>query len=177
MKNTLAENLLRFGVKNLKDADKQKLSETVLTEAFQKNYWIDSITKDPNSAMYTINVTGNFAAKLGLEVQRNALMGPWNQDLLSVQLKPGQVVNTIQDLDKYLSTPQSGFGAIQFMNLQTGKGAFQNEKAAAKLKTIKSYYKGVNPQTNKPFEYGVNVNPNTLYQMLLESMMGALGKA
>jgi hypothetical protein len=27
MKNTLAENLLRFGVKNLKDADKQKLME------------------------------------------------------------------------------------------------------------------------------------------------------
>jgi hypothetical protein len=33
MKNILAENLLRFGVKNLKDADKTKLSEALLTEA------------------------------------------------------------------------------------------------------------------------------------------------
>lgn len=177
MKNTLAENLLRFGVKNLKESDKKKLSEAVLTEAFQKNYWIDSITKGgmDNAAEYVVNVTGNFAAKLGFEVQRNALMGPWNQELITVQIMPGMLANikTIQDLDKYLSTPNN----IQTMTLSTGKGDFQNEKAVAKLKTIKSYYKGVNPQTNKPFEYGVNVNPNTLYQMLLESLMGALGRA
>jgi hypothetical protein len=33
MKNILAENLLRFGVKNLKESDKEKLSEGLLLEA------------------------------------------------------------------------------------------------------------------------------------------------
>jgi hypothetical protein len=34
MKNKLAENMLRFGVKNLKEEDVKKIEESVLTEAF-----------------------------------------------------------------------------------------------------------------------------------------------
>jgi len=151
MKNLLSENMLRFGTKNLSEtskrqltlesimqtihenglasAVKQRLSETsLLKEAFTKNYWIDSITKGgvDNASEYDIKVTGNFAAKLGFEVQRNALMGPWNQKLITVQIMPNMLVNikTIQDLDKYLSTPNS---SIQTMTLSTGKGDFQNQ--------------------------------------------------
>jgi hypothetical protein len=63
MKNILAENLLRFGVKNLKDVDKTKLSEALLTEAFQKNYCghvlqIGALLSH-NAFLYLLNVFQN----------------------------------------------------------------------------------------------------------------------
>lgn len=41
MKNTLAENMLRFGVKNLNESDVKKIEEALLKEAID-------LTKDPN---------------------------------------------------------------------------------------------------------------------------------
>lgn len=40
MKNILAENMLRFGVKNLSESDITKIEETILTEAFTDQYGI-----------------------------------------------------------------------------------------------------------------------------------------
>ena len=48
MKNTLAENMLRFGVKNLKAEDVKKIEESVLEEAFQ-----DPI--NPTNITYALN--------------------------------------------------------------------------------------------------------------------------
>lgn len=43
MKNTLAENMLRFGVKNLSESNIKKIEKSILTEA-------TDLTKDPNLA-------------------------------------------------------------------------------------------------------------------------------
>lgn len=50
MKNILAENMLRFGVKNLKESDIRKIEESLLTEAFtDKNGIVWPLFKDQKS--------------------------------------------------------------------------------------------------------------------------------
>lgn len=54
MKNTLAENLLRFGVKNLSEAEKKKIEESLLTEGIidlSKTPGIDKVNKYFEGAM------------------------------------------------------------------------------------------------------------------------------
>lgn len=183
MKNILAENLLRFGVKNLKESDKEKLSESLLTEAFQKNYWFDSITKDPTFSneqfsFYKINVTGNCAAKFGFKVAPNALSEPYNQDLIFVQFSNRKLatIKSIADLDTYFRDPKNDTDGIEALNVANPSGAGKNLKGVAFLEKLKSYYTGTNAQ-GKPFAYGVNVTPNTIYQAMLVSLAGALNIA
>ena len=185
MKNILAENLLRFGVKNLKDADKTKLSEALLTEAFQKNYWFDSVTKDPASSneqysFYKINVTGNCAAKFGFKVAANALSAPYNQDLIFVQISNTKLATfkSVADLDAYFRSPANDAPqtAIEALNVATPSGGGKNLKGVAFLQKLKSYYTGTNAQ-GKPFAYGVNVTPNTMYQAFLVSLASQLNIA
>jgi hypothetical protein len=92
MKNTLAENLLRFGVKNLSEAEVQKLHEQVkvLPLTIQLPYkkdptgkWVFEITKP-------IIVTANFAninTGAGMEYAKDI------NSILSVELYEGFSVN------------------------------------------------------------------------------------
>ena len=185
MKNILAENLLRFGVKNLKESDKEKLSEGLLLEAFQKNYWFDSITKDSvrsneQFTLYDVNVTGNCAAKFGFKVAPNALSAPYNQDLIRVQFSNRKLatIKSIADLDAYFRDPKNdaAYTTIEALNVATPSGTGLNLKGVAFLQKLKSYYTGTNAQ-GKPFAYGVNVTPNTIYQAFLVSLAGALNIA
>lgn len=66
MKNTLAENMLRFGVKNLKESDLKKIQKTILTEATV------NLTKDPNLAKAFASIKAQF--QKGIK-QPMALMG------------------------------------------------------------------------------------------------------
>jgi hypothetical protein len=65
MKNTLAENMLRFGVKNLKESDVKKIEEALLIEAID-------LTKDPNLTKAFASIKAQ--TKKGIK-QPMALMG------------------------------------------------------------------------------------------------------
>jgi hypothetical protein len=57
MKNTLAENMLRFGVKNLSESDVKKIEESLLTEAFtDKNGQVWPLFKDQKSVDILNNI-------------------------------------------------------------------------------------------------------------------------
>ena len=56
MKNTLAENMLRFGVKNLSESDVKKIEESTLNE-------VTDLTKDPKLAKPLINESYDFIKK------------------------------------------------------------------------------------------------------------------
>jgi hypothetical protein len=57
MKNILAENMLRFGVKNLKESDIKKIEESLLTEAFtDKNGQVWPLFKDQKSVDMLNNI-------------------------------------------------------------------------------------------------------------------------
>jgi len=74
MKNILAENMLRFGVKNLSESDVKNIEESVLTEAFTDSNGIvwphfkDQKTKDAfddNAISSTDAAQGTYAAIFG----------------------------------------------------------------------------------------------------------------
>jgi hypothetical protein len=88
MKNKLAENMLRFGVKNLQESDIKKIEEAVLTEQTEP---IQPYAKlNPNSwkfkddAAYTAVVSPATypVAKLDPKMAADGVYGPWAWELI-----------------------------------------------------------------------------------------------
>lgn len=80
MNNTLAENMLRFGVKNLKESDLKKISESLLTEQVQpwqpwkainpKSWTIKAVTEEKAAGMIVTQAlypVGNLNTALATE--------------------------------------------------------------------------------------------------------------
>jgi len=112
MKNTLAENMLRFGVKNLKESDIKKIEESVLNEG-------TDLTKDPNLKKAFASINAQIAK--GIK-QPSAVMGMYllrfdkpqnfdtavqvNGDVLAFQAMPFKGVGNLPTLPDY----SVGFG-------------------------------------------------------------------
>lgn len=135
MKNTLAENMLRFGVKNLKADDVKKIEESVLTEQTTFNT-IESVWQDPRlKTDVTIN-TAEMQQGKTREQKYNAII--W------------------QNLNTYLGTGNDLIGktAIAWPKLQLNSVDLQLENAIPNSKwPIAEIFKGKNNVLNSAGEY------------------------
>jgi hypothetical protein len=116
MKNTLAENLLRFGAKNLSESDKQNLQEqgriVALPLTIQLPYKKDANGKWIFEIMKPIKVTANYAN-----------IGDLSKDIasiVSVELYKGFTVNVDQ---KYTKKSPNGIDMKIYLNPNDTKSA------------------------------------------------------
>ena len=191
MKNILAENMLRFGVKNLNESDVEKLHQTSLTEddvasknqIAAPNYWIDKMevlgggsTKQYNFTNFEKDkVTDRTTGMVGNVTGRESNVGQFT------------VPNSIKGYDNikaYLETGKGGGnGYFDFDVNKTDQtmvniparitGAKTTPKAAiAAYNAMKSWRTGKD-RYGKPYSYGVNAEGVTTVWELIVKMITA----
>lgn len=127
MKNILAENLLRFGVKNLKESDKEKLMEQNPT------YW-DKVPKGGSSEEGRKVVVKEFAANNQLtspEAGTLKFTQPESADVYigaSLQAQYQPLVKKVDSAGQNLSAP-FGFELNFYLADQKGASGYPNNKA------------------------------------------------
>ena len=176
MKSLLSENMLRFGTKNLSESSKRALTlesimQTIhenglasavksrLDEAFAANYWFtksQDLSTDTNYA-YDITPSGAWNNIFGI-----------GKNFGTIFVQVPKTAKTLADVDAALKRPD-GIG-IQF----EANGPKKGPTAVEALSSKKSWYTGKD-KYGKPYAYGVNVTPNTIYQALLVTIGNMMG--